>query len=109
MRRRGPDPDIWGDLYDRFRRPDDPPRDQRGARRSLSPESRALLIDAALGILGSVRNFVEVAEDILVERRTSGPPTGAADPWLRDERTAAWVPERDGERSEIRDIPLHGA
>lgn len=108
MRRRASDPDLWGDLYDRIRRPDDPPRDQR-ARRSLSPESRALLIDAALGILGSVRNFVDVAEDVLLERRTSERPAGAADPWLRDERTAAWVPERDGERSEIRDIPLHGA
>lgn len=107
MRRRSPDPDIWGDLYDRFRRPDDPPRQPRAARH-LSAESRTLLIDAALGILGSVRTFVDVAEDVLLERRTSGPPAGPADPWLREERTEPWVPERDGESSEVRDIPLHG-
>jgi hypothetical protein len=108
MRRRASDPDIWGDLYDRFRRPDDPPRRPRGVR-SLTPESRTLLIDAALGILGSVRTFVDVAEDILLERRSGHAEAPPADPWVR-EQPAAWPDDRtDDEGSAVRDIPLHGA
>lgn len=106
MRRPGPDPDIWGDLYDRFRRPDDPPRPR--AARALSPEARALLIDAALGILGSVRTFVDVAEDILLERRDRHPASAPPDPWVR-EQPAAWTRDRDEEGGVVRDIPLHGA
>jgi len=106
MRRRAADPDIWGDLYERFRRSDDPPH-RPGAVRILSSESSTLLIDAALGILGSVRTFVDVAEDILLERRANGPAAAPTDPWTREER-GAWVPERDAEASGVRDIPLHG-
>ncbi len=110
MRRRASDPDVWGDLYDWIRRPDEPPRPPRAAR-SFSPESRTLLIDAALGILGSVRTFVDVAEDVLLERRSRQPDRAHPDPWVR-EQPASW--DRDRERNDdeggvVRDIPLHGA
>ena len=108
MRARDDDPDIWGDLYERFRRPGDAPRRPRGLR-SLPPESSTRLIDAALGILGSVRTFIDVAEDLLLERRSSaGDPGPQREPFLRQDEPA-WVPQRDDESSAVHDIPLHGA
>ena len=107
MRGRASDPDLWGELYDRFRRPDDPSRRPGGAR-ALSSESRTLLIDAALGILGSVRTFVDVAEDVLLERRSKLPDAPPADPWVR-EHPGPRDPDRSGdEGGVVRDIPLHG-
>jgi len=109
MRGRASDPDLWGDLYDRFRRADDPP--PRRARRGLPPESSARLIDAALGILGSVRTFVDVAEDLLLERRDGTHDPSRPEPWVRDGRVS-WAHDandRHDEDSVVRDIPLHGA
>lgn len=109
MRGREHDPDIWGDLYDRFRRDDAPPR--RRPRRGLPPDSSTRLIDAALGILGSIRTFVDVAEDLLLERRDEGQPSARPEPWVRDGRVpwAHDANERDNEGGVVRDIPLHGA
>jgi hypothetical protein len=110
MRSRPDDADLWGDLYERLRRPDDPVR-RRRATRLLAPES-GRLIDATLGILGAIRTFVDVAEDILEERRArldDGPDAG--DPWVRDpgsaQRPAGAAPTEDGDV--VRDIPLFGS
>src|SRR5688572_27283131 len=110
MRSRPDDADLWGDLYDRLRRPDDPVR-RRRATRLLAPES-GRLIDATLGILGAIRTFVDVAEDILEERRARlDEAPDAHDPWVRDPG-AARRPEGRGSDYEgdvVRDIPLFGS
>ena len=111
MRSRPDDADLWGDLYERLRRPEDPVRRRRTGR-VLPPESSGRLIDATLGILGAIRTFVDVAEDILEERRArlnDGPDAG--DPWVRDPgsapRPAGPAPTEDGEV--VRDIPMFGS
>ena len=109
MRSRLDDADLWGDLYERLRRPDDPVR-RRRATRLLAPES-GRLIDATLGILGAVRAFVDVAEDILEERRARLDEEPARDPWVRDPRSAhqpaGHAPPEEGDV--VRDIPLFGS
>lgn len=110
MRGRPDDPDLWGDLYERLRRPDDPPRrTRRGGRLAdgLPPESSDRLIDAALGILGSIRAFVDVAEDLLEQRRSAphgSPPS--PEPWVRTSPTGQPLDEEGGV---VRDIPLFGS
>src|SRR5215204_2206072 len=108
MRSRADDADLWGDLYERLRRPEDPVRRRRAAR-VLPPESSGRLIDATLGILGAIRTFVDVAEDILEERRARLDEGAAAgDPWVRDPgsapRPTGPVPPEDGDV--VRDIPM---
>lgn len=102
------DPDLWGALYDRFNpEPDTDPG--RGHPRSgpgrppLTDDSKARLLDAALGIVGSVRVFFEVAEDVLLdqrERMRHAPPREAARPADRHE------PPRDPGRAPVQDIPM---
>ncbi len=106
MRGRPDDPDLWEDLYERFRRPTDPPR--RRLSSALSPDARLRLLDAAVGLLGSIRTVVDVVEEVLDDRRNrlrdgTIEPRG---PWLRE-------PERPEERSAagppnvvVRDIPV---
>jgi hypothetical protein len=111
MRSRPDDADLWGDLYERLRRPDDPVR-RRRATRLLAPESSGRLIDATLGILGAIRTFVDVAEDILEERRARlDEGFGARDPWVRDPGATRGpsdsVPADEGDV--VRDIPLFGS
>jgi len=106
-----PDADLWGDLYERLRRPEDPVRRRRTAR-VLAPESSGRLIDATLGILGAIRTFVDVAEDILEERRARlDEGLGATDPWVRDpgavRRPTDSTPTEEGDV--VRDIPLFGS
>jgi hypothetical protein len=107
MRSRFEDADLWGDLYERLRRPEDPAR--RRPTRVLGPESSGRLIDATLGILGAIRTFVDVAEDILEERRARlDEEPGAADPWVRDPSSppgrASAAPPANGDV--VRDIPV---
>lgn len=102
------DADLWGDLYERFRGPGDPSRGRRGRR--LGPESSALLIDAALGILGAVRTFVDVAEDILEERRTQlGDDGPHREPWLREDAPAHPPTPVTDPTQAVRDIPMAGS
>ena len=110
MRSRPDDADLWGDLYERLRRPEDPVR-RRRAGRLLPPESSGRLIDATLGILGAIRTFVDVAEDILEERRARLDEGRPGDPWVRDPgsapRPAGPAPTEDGDV--VRDIPMFGS
>jgi hypothetical protein len=111
MRRRPDDADLWGDLYERLRRPDDPIRRGRTAR-VLPPDSSGRLIDAALGILGAVRTFVDVAEDLLEERRARlDEEPAAGDPWVRDPGAARHPADTasSDEGGVVRDIPLFGS
>ena len=76
----------------------------------LPPESSGRLIDATLGILGAIRTFVDVAEDILEERRARLDEE-PGDPWVRDPgsapRPAGPAPTEDGDV--VRDIPMSGS
>ena len=103
-RARDSDPDLWGALYEHFnpdpsgegyaRRPSDSP---------LAPEAKARLLDAALGIVGSVRVFFEVAEDVLLDQRERlrhVPPREPAEPVRRDASAPDPSPEA------VQDFPM---
>jgi hypothetical protein len=111
MRGRSHDPDLWGELYDRFRGPGASAR-RRGTWSSpLPPGSSERLYDAALGVLASVRTLVDVAEEVLEDRRARlGEPEPGRSPWVRNAeepaRRAADAPQRS---DVVRDIPLAGA
>lgn len=111
MRSRQRDADLWGDLYERFRRPEDPVRRRRPSH-VFTGDSSGRLIDATLGILGAIRTFVEVAEDILEDRRSRlGDEPSTAEPWVRQQgpvrRPAENTPAEEGDV--VRDIPLYGS
>lgn len=107
MRGRSEDPDLWGELYNRFRDPSRPPR-ARSARFGLPSDSRARLLDAALGIVGSIRVFVDVAEDVLVEHRERLGDTAAdpGEPRRAERRSPSSRPAGHGS---VQDIPMEDA
>jgi hypothetical protein len=106
--RRRDEPDLWGDLYDRFRGPTDPVRRPRGS--GLPPETSGRLIDAAIGILGAIRTFVDVAEDALEERRARlDEAPRPADRWVRAPERATRPDDGPEEGGVVRDIPLAGS
>jgi hypothetical protein len=95
------DPDVWGSLYDRFNPDPDGGYARRPSESPLPPEARARLLDAALGIVGSVRVFFEVAEDVLLDQRERlrhVPP--------RHADNQAPQAEPDGAPSAVQDIPM---
>lgn len=108
MRGRADEPDLWGELYERFRRPGTPPRRRAGTR--LSPDARGRLIDAGLGVLASIRTLVDVAEEVLEDRRTrlDDEPAGP-EPWVRAPEDAGRRPTATREGGVVRDIPFGGA
>jgi len=108
--RREEEPDLWGELYERFRGPTDPVRRRRrGA--GMPPEASGRLIDAALGILGAIRTFVDVAEDVLEDRRERlGDVDRPPEPWVRGPHERPRPPTRpEDEGGVVRDIPLAGS
>lgn len=103
-----PDADLWGGLRDHGRRDGDR-RPRRAS--SLPPEARGRLLDAALGMLASVRTALEVAEEVLEERRDRIVHGGDRGPWVRDPddapRSGASPPDED--EGVVRDIPFSGS
>lgn len=106
MRGRQEDPDLWGDLYERYRRPSHPARRRHSVR--IPAETSGRLIDATIGILDSIRTFVDVAEEALEDRRGRlGGPYLPPEPWVRPsrERSGRSVPVQD-DGPVVREIPL---
>ena len=106
------DPDIWGELYDRFYR-DEGDRPGRPPRAPMADDSRARLLDAALGIVGAVRVFVDIAEDVLLDQRDRL-QHDRPDPARRPEPPnspphATGAPRRDEARPTVQDIPMERA
>jgi hypothetical protein len=95
------DPDVWGALYDRFNPDPDGGYARRPSESPLPPEAKARLLDAALGIVGSVRLFFEVAEDVLLDQRERLRDVPPREP-ARPTPPAA----RDGAPSGVQDIPM---
>jgi hypothetical protein len=111
MRGRSDDPDLWGELYDRFRGPGASARRRASRGAPLPPGSSERLYDAALGVLASLRTLVDVAEEVLEDRRARlGEPASQPPPWVRERdephRRTAPSTERG---ATVRDIPLAGA
>ncbi len=107
MRGRHDDTDLWGELRDRGRHAGEGPRRPRRAS-TLPPEARDRLIEAALGVLASIRTVVDVAEEVLEERRGRPVDGGDRRPWVRgpeEPRGRAAPTEGEGV---VRDIPFSG-
>jgi hypothetical protein len=76
----------------------------------MEPEPSGRLLDAAIGILGAIRTFVDVAEDVLEERRARlGDAPGTRDRWVRPPYDPRNPPTPQDEGGVVRDIPLAGS
>jgi hypothetical protein len=74
----------------------------------LPPGASGRLYDAAIGVLQSIRTLVDVAEDVLEDRRARlGHEDDPRGPWLRTEPQRGGGPSVE-DASTVRDIPLAG-
>ena len=107
MRGRHDDADLWGGLRARGGRPEGASR-RAALGSSLPPEARGRLLDATLGLLASIRTMVEVAEEVLEERRERLVHGGGPSPWVRGPEDARRRPAEPAPDDEgvVRDIPF---
>jgi hypothetical protein len=76
----------------------------------MSPDATGRLYDAAIGVLGSIRTLIDVAEEVLEDRRARVGEPRAAEPWIRAPQSAGRpVPEPADEGGVVRDIPFAGS
>jgi hypothetical protein len=76
----------------------------------MSPDRAGRLYDAAIGILGSIRIVVDLAEEVLEDRRARVGEPRSAEPWIRAPQSAARPsPQPADEGGVVRDIPFSGS
>ena len=80
------------------------------ARWGAAPEATGRLLDAAIGIVGAVRAFVDVADDVLQERRARlGDTSMPGEPFVRSAQDGRPPTPRHDDGGAVRDIPMTGA